>query len=59
MSGRLIILPKKRWNVWNRENVAKVRNDEKAHAEKLVDAVNGPYIIAEIIKKFTSFETIG
>ena len=35
MSGRLIILPKKRWNVWNRENVAKVRNDEKAHAEKL------------------------
>ena len=35
MSGRLIILPKKSWNVWNRENIAKVRNDEKEHCEKM------------------------
>ena len=32
MSGRLIILPKKTWNVWNREAIAKVRNDEREHA---------------------------
>jgi len=35
MSGRLILLPHKTWNVWNREAIAKVRNDEKAHEEEL------------------------
>ena len=34
MSGRLIILPHKTWHVWNREAIAKVRNDERDHAEK-------------------------
>lgn len=38
MSSRLVILPKKKWNVWNRENIAKVRNDEKQHEEELAAA---------------------
>jgi len=35
MSGRLILLPHKKWNVWNREAIAKVRNDERDHAEAI------------------------
>ena len=38
MSGRLIILPKKTWNVWNREAIAKVRNDEREHALAVNDS---------------------
>mmetsp|Transcript_222 Transcript_222/g.265 ORF Transcript_222/g.265 Transcript_222/m.265 type:complete len:281 (+) Transcript_222:93-935(+) len=38
MSGRLILLPHKTWNVWNREAIAKVRNDEKANEEELEKA---------------------
>ena len=30
--GGLIILPKKSWNVWNRDNVERVERDEAAHA---------------------------
>ena len=33
MSSRLIILPKKTWNVYNREAIARVRNDERQNAE--------------------------
>eukprot|EP00658_Telonema_sp_P-2_P062636 TRINITY_DN5131_c0_g1_i2.p1 TRINITY_DN5131_c0_g1~~TRINITY_DN5131_c0_g1_i2.p1 ORF type:complete len:258 (-),score=74.46 TRINITY_DN5131_c0_g1_i2:270-1043(-) len=31
--GGLNILPQKSWNVWNRDNIEKVRKDEKEHAE--------------------------
>eukprot|EP00696_Hemimastix_kukwesjijk_P013670 gnl/Hemi2/27117_TR9107_c0_g1_i2.p1 gnl/Hemi2/27117_TR9107_c0_g1~~gnl/Hemi2/27117_TR9107_c0_g1_i2.p1 ORF type:complete len:260 (+),score=51.96 gnl/Hemi2/27117_TR9107_c0_g1_i2:113-892(+) len=34
MSGRLIILPHKSWNVYNRDNVEKVKADERKHAEQ-------------------------
>eukprot|EP01029_Cantina_marsupialis_P023693 TRINITY_DN5969_c0_g1_i1.p1 TRINITY_DN5969_c0_g1~~TRINITY_DN5969_c0_g1_i1.p1 ORF type:complete len:352 (-),score=100.02 TRINITY_DN5969_c0_g1_i1:66-1121(-) len=33
MSGRLIILPHKKWNVWNRDNVEKVLKDERLDRE--------------------------
>jgi hypothetical protein len=35
MSGRLIILPHKSWNVWNRDNAEKVLRDERLHREQL------------------------
>jgi hypothetical protein len=34
MSGRLIILPHKSWHVWNRDNVEKVKRDERLHKEE-------------------------
>ena len=35
MSSRLIILPKKKWNVWNRDNVEKVLKDEREERERV------------------------
>jgi hypothetical protein len=35
MSGKLKILPKKRWNVWNQDNVEKVLRDERLHKEEV------------------------
>lgn len=35
MSGRLIILRHKKWHVWNRENIEKVKKDERLHREEL------------------------
>jgi hypothetical protein len=34
MSGRLVILRHKSWNVWNQDNITKVRNDEQKHREQ-------------------------
>jgi hypothetical protein len=34
MSGRLVILPHKSWNVWNQDNREKVARDERLHREK-------------------------
>jgi hypothetical protein len=33
MSGRLVILPHKSWNVWNQDNREKVLRDERLHRE--------------------------
>jgi hypothetical protein len=33
MSGRLVILPHKSWNVWNQDNREKVMRDERLHRE--------------------------
>ena len=35
MSGRLVILRHKSWNVWNKDNQEKVLRDERLHREKL------------------------
>jgi hypothetical protein len=35
MSGRLVILRHKSWNVWNQDNQEKVLRDERLHKEKL------------------------
>jgi hypothetical protein len=34
MSGRLVILPHKSWNVWNQDNREKVLRDERLHKEQ-------------------------
>ena len=34
MSGRLVILRHKKWNVWNQDNQEKVLRDERLHREK-------------------------
>lgn len=34
MSGRLVILPHKSWNVWNQDNREKVLRDERKHREE-------------------------
>jgi len=41
MSGRLVILPKKSWNVWNRDNREKVLRDERLEREKEEAERNG------------------
>lgn len=35
MSGRLVILRHKRWNVWNQDNVERVLRDERLESERL------------------------
>jgi hypothetical protein len=35
MAGRLIILRHKTWHVWNRENIEKVKKDERLHREEM------------------------
>jgi hypothetical protein len=35
MSGRLVILRHKSWNVWNQDNVEKVLRDERLHRETI------------------------
>jgi hypothetical protein len=40
MSGRLVILPHKSWNVWNRENRERVQRDERLHREELETQAN-------------------
>ena len=34
MSGRLVILRHKKWNVWNQDNQERVLKDERLHKEK-------------------------
>ena len=40
MSGRLVILSKKKWNVWNQDCREKVLRDERLHEEGLQAAVD-------------------
>ena len=35
MSGRLVILPHKSWNVWNQDNKEKVLKDQRIHNEEV------------------------
>ena len=35
MSGRLVILPHKSWNVWNQDNKEKVMRDQRLFNEEL------------------------
>ena len=49
------ILPKKSWNVWNRDNIAKVEEDERKHKEKLEKQTKASSMCSVSIKLFLTF----
>lgn len=40
MSGRLVILPHKKWNIWNQDNVEKVLKDERLNRYSSCSSLN-------------------